>query len=152
VTSLDDRRRAERERPHQALVAVVRQVVVETDGIGHADARDGQPLLLREIRNFFDQTHPQRVLAARQKIGIEQRPHVGRGHRAVADPAARERHLHERLEPDHAARPVADDRDVHLSSASFIGDRHGDLFGAEGQRRGIPRDVNRRRRHYRFSH
>jgi hypothetical protein len=37
---LDDVGLGQREGPHQALVAAVRQVVVEADGVRHADTRE----------------------------------------------------------------------------------------------------------------
>ena len=142
---LDDVGRAQREGPHQALVAAVRQVVVEADGIRHAHARERQPFLLREVRNRLDQADAQRVRAALEKVGVEERPDVGGGHRSVTGAAVAQRDLDERLEPDHAARAVADDRDVHLSNAGFFSDRLRDLFRAQRQRGGVTGNENRRR-------
>ena len=85
VTSWTMSAGAHRERALQALVAVVRQVVVEADRIGDADARERQTLLLREVRNRLDRADAQRVRAAVEKIGVEQAADVARRHGPVAD-------------------------------------------------------------------
>ena len=79
----------------------------------------------------------ERVLAAVEEIRLEQARHVGRLHRAVGDAALRRLHFDQRLQPQHAARAVADDLDLAVALLGFGSDRLGDGIGAHRQRGGI---------------
>ena len=65
---LDDLRAGHRERALESAIAAVREVVVERDRIGNADAREGQPLLILEIRNLVGRTEAQPMLSAGEEI------------------------------------------------------------------------------------
>ena len=67
--------------------------------------------------------------------------------RAIGDPAVAGHDLDHRLEPVHPARAVADDLDLELALDRRGGDRGCDLVGADGDRRGIARNVNAKRAH-----
>ncbi len=70
---LDDGRAVERQRALQAGPTFVRFVIGERQRIGHAHARERQALLPREIRDRFGRALAQRVCAAVEQPGIEQR-------------------------------------------------------------------------------
>ena len=96
----------------EAAIAAVRDVVVERDGIGDADAREGEALLLREVGMLLGEAERERVRLALEESGVEQAGDVGGVDRAVGDAAGRRLHLDQRLEPEQAARAVA--HQVHV--------------------------------------
>ena len=60
----------------QAATAAVRDVVLELQRIGDADAREGQALLLLEVRDLLDRAQLQRVRLAARETRLEQTRHV----------------------------------------------------------------------------
>ena len=96
---LHDGRRLQGQRPAQALVAFMRPIILRRQGIGESDAREGEALLLFQVRQCFGQTQPQFVFPAAQKIRIEQGAHVFGRHRPVGDAALRRLHFDQRLQP-----------------------------------------------------
>ncbi len=137
-----DVRAAHAERAPQAGVAAVRQVVVEADRVGDADARERQALLALEPRQVRDPADPQRVRRRVEQAGPDQLRHeVGRD-RAIGDAiACGVLDLDQRLEPDHAARTGALQRDA--GAAGGRGELQGGrrLVGAQRLRGGITRKV-----------
>ncbi|MNQ63858.1 hypothetical protein D3C85_782550 [compost metagenome] len=129
-------------RALQALQAAVRGVVLQGQRIDHADAGEGQAFLALQIGNVFGRAQVQRVGAARQPAGVEQRGHVFGLHRAVGDAALRRGDFDQGFEPEQAARAVAH----HLhGQAALVGDafdiaRH--RVRVHGQRRGVARYVD----------
>ncbi len=49
----------------------MREVIVERNGIGDSDARESQPLLVFQIRNFIGRAEAQAMFAAEQKFRLE---------------------------------------------------------------------------------
>ncbi len=74
-------------------------VVVDGKRIGDADAREGQALLLLQIRYVIDHADTACVLAAFDKAGVEQRCNVSLFDVRIADAALSRRYFDERLEP-----------------------------------------------------
>ena len=113
---------SDRKRPAQAGEPAMRGVVVEVERVDHADAGEGQPFLMREIRAFLDQAEAERMLLAGED-GVEHRGGVLGADRAEADAALGRHGLDQRLDPEHAARAVADD--AHLDPARLGRQRQG---------------------------
>ena len=137
---LHDRRGSHRQRALQCLVTTMRQVLVEADGIDQADSLEGEPLLLREVRDGLDGANEPRVRAAAEEAGVEQPRHLRRRYRAVADPSGRCFNLDQWLEPAHPPRAVPRDRDVHAAPGRFSRNRLRHLPGTYRERRGVARD------------
>ena len=77
-----------------------------------------------------------------QQPGVQQLSDIARLDRAVTNAGAVDVDLDERLEPEHAARPVAHDADVVTATGSLSRERDGDLVGADGAGRGVAGDVD----------
>ena len=86
--------------------------------VDHAHARVGQPVLSRQPLELVDDTVSQRMVTATEHSGVQELSDIGGLHGAVADAAAVDVDLDERLEPQHAARSVADDANVVATSGA----------------------------------
>ena len=95
-----------------------------------------------KIRNLFGEAETKRVRLPFQKSGVEQAGHRVRGNGSVSDAAARSFHLDQRLQPEHAARTVADHEYVAAARSDLFRDRAGDGVGAYRERRGVARNIN----------
>ncbi len=123
---LDDLDGLDGERPLEPLVAAVRLVVGERDRIGETAAREGEARLLLEEGDVFRRAEGERMLDFRSgrlgqrrndlaRIGFRHRTE-GVAHAVVLD-------LEQRLEPEHAARAVADDLGFSFRFLRGGGDR-----------------------------
>jgi hypothetical protein len=83
----------------ETFEAAVGDIVVHGERIGNADAREGQALLLLQIRYFVDHTDAAGMLAAFDKAGVEQCRHVAFLDVRIADTAFGRCHFNERFEP-----------------------------------------------------
>ncbi|MNT43030.1 hypothetical protein D3C72_1794810 [compost metagenome] len=117
----------------------MRAVVVQRQRIGNTNAGEGQALLLLQERNLIGQAVRQRMRAALQQAGTEQRRHIRRADRAIGHAAGIGLHLDQRLQPEHAARAVAHDANVVAARAGLARDGAGHVVGAKRQRGGIAR-------------
>ncbi|MCY1237955.1 hypothetical protein D9M72_506710 [compost metagenome] len=117
----------------------MRAVVIQRQRVGDADAGKGQALLLLQERDLFGQAVRQRMRAALQQASVEQRRHVCRADRSVGHAPRFGLHLDQRLQPEHAARAVADNAHVLVARGGFArnGARH--IVGAQRQRGGVAR-------------
>lgn len=126
----------------QPFQAAVREVVVDRQRIGDADAREGQPLLLLQVGQFIDQADARRMFAALEPAGVEQRTDLGRVEIRVADATGRRGHLDQRLQPEQATRAVADQLDRQAARGGLGRDGTRQRLGADGQRGRIAGNVN----------
>ena len=106
------------QRPPQSGEAAVTDVVLRRQRIDHADPGEGDPILRRQPGQVLDQSEPRRVVGAVEQPGGDQAVDLCRGDGPVADPAVRRHHLDQRLEPQHAARTVADQPNWPLSRSA----------------------------------
>ena len=113
---LHDLRAGHFQRGAQAGEAAVRDIVLDTERVDHAHAREAQALLACEIRDGIDGTMVERMRLARQEPCIEQRFDVFRRNRTVGDTPARRLDFDQRLQPVQAARAVA--TDLHRFTAA----------------------------------
>ena len=100
----------------------VRAVVRDRQGIDDADAREHPPLLAGQVRDLIRRAMAERMVAAGQQARVEQARDVARRDRPVGDAAGRRLDLDERLQPEQAAGPIADDGDVERSVACVDGE------------------------------
>ncbi|MNN44994.1 hypothetical protein D3C81_1593070 [compost metagenome] len=117
----------------------MRAVVIQRQRVGDADAGKGQALLLLQERDLVGQAVRQRMRAALQQASVEQRRHVCRADRSVGHAPRFGLHLDQRLQPEHAARAVADDAHRLAAAGGFAFDRAGHFIGAQRQRGRIAR-------------
>ena len=89
-------------------------IVVGVAWVDDADARVGDPLLRNHPRQCLCKTKPQRMITCDGETGSNQTGHIVNGDRAVRNATVRCRDLDQRLEPQHAARPVAHDSHTGL--------------------------------------
>jgi hypothetical protein len=118
-------------------------VILERQRISDAAALEGQALLVLEIGVLFRLADAQGMLGALQEARREQACDIAFANRAVGDAALRRRHFHHRLQPQHAARAIADDLDRGLRLVGFRLDRQRHFIGAERDRRRVAWDVDR---------
>src|SRR5262249_11372336 len=85
----------------------------------------------------------QPVLGPGQEAGVEQPWDVGRGDRAVGHPAVDGGDLDQRLEPEQAARAVADDADVQPARGRLPGHGGRHLVRADRAGRRVAGDEDR---------
>ena len=119
-------------------------VVIGGKRISDADARERQTLLLREPRMLVDHADVFCVLAALVKTGIEEGGDIVFIHVRIANTPVRRRDFHERFEPQHAARAIANDLHGDAATCRFRNDLLGDAIGAQRERRRIARYVDAR--------
>ena len=126
----DDVERRHGERLSEAGKAVVSAVVLDRQRIGDAAARERQALLVLEVWDLVGEAVRKLVFFTVEELGLEEAWNVGRFHRAVGDAAVGRLDLDQRLQPQHAARAVADDLDLGVALLGLGGDRLGDVIGA----------------------
>ncbi len=124
---LDHLGRGERQRPAQPGPAAVRLVVGDRGRVDQPDPGEAHPALRGQPGVLVD--HPDAGRLAREHGGDVVGGHVG-----IPHPARGGVELDQRLEPEHAAGPVADD----LHPGCLEGGRH--LVGADRDRGGVPGD------------
>ena len=129
----------------QALQAAMRLVVVERQRIGDAAAGEGQPGLLLEERDFLGHAHDAARACRRRGNPTSNRLGTSPGvDRAIGNAAVAGRDLDQRLQPEHAARAVADDRRRRAPRAAASRAIASATSSAPTrQRAGIARDVDR---------
>ena len=115
-------------------------VIGERKRVGDADAGKGQPLLARHPVERLGWAKTQAMLAGRRQACVEQRGDVRRRHGAIGDPPLRRFDLDQRLQPEHAARAVADDLDGDPATLRLLHDGSRDTLGADRKRGGIDRN------------
>ena len=101
----------------------VRFVISDREGIGDADATEGDALLAREELDLVHRSKRGRMRLAVEEAGVEERRHLGRRDVAVSNATIRGRHFNQRLEPIGAARSVAHDFYRLTTDSGFDGDR-----------------------------
>src|SRR4030095_12599929 len=101
--------------------------------MGGAAAREGEPLLALQVRNFFRQAEAERMIGERAEAGVEQILDVRGRDRAEGDAAGLSLALEQRLQPEQAARPVADQRDPYAARFGGAADGLRHLVGADGE-------------------
>ena len=94
--------RGQRQRALQALVAVMRAVILDRAGIDHAATGERQAGLALQPGDFLRKPQPQGVRAIAGHR-IEQRRDVRRAYRAVGDAAFQGGHFDHRLQPIESA-------------------------------------------------
>ena len=143
---LDDLSAGERQRFFQTLQPVMSAVIGERERVGHADALEGQALLALQPVELAHRAEPQLVSAASLEAGFEQRGDILRHDRAIGDAPLRRLDLDHRLEPEHAARAVADDLDGGAARLRFPGDGLRHRLGTDREGGGVDRheDADRR--------
>ena len=67
----------------QTGIALVREIIIDRQRIGNADAREGQTLLALQERDLFRLAQCQRMRTALRETGGEQRGHLIRRHRSI---------------------------------------------------------------------
>src|SRR5579862_8080877 len=77
-----------------------------------------------------------------EEAGFEQSRDVFRSHRTVRDAPVGSFHFNQRLQPEHAARTVAHERDVETTRFCFVGDRARHAFGAHRKSSRVTRDID----------
>ena len=125
---LDDLGGGERQRPAQPGPAAVGLVVGDRGRVDHADPGEAHALLRGQPGVLVDHAD------VRSRSPASTAGHVVGRHVGVADPAGVGLDLDQRLEPEHAARPVADD----LGAGRLEGGGH--LVGADRDRGGVAGD------------
>jgi hypothetical protein len=136
----DNYRGPDFDRALEAAPAVMRGIIFERNGIGDAAAREGEPGLARKVGMFLRPADAQSMRAAIEKIGIEERSHVGDSHWAVSNPSRRRLHFDHGFEEKHATRAIADDRYRLPVRCGSVGDRRRHFVGAQRKRHEIPGD------------
>ena len=106
-------------------------VITERQRIDDAAAGEGQPGLAGQPGMILDETEPRRL--SFEQAGVDQASDGGRVYGAIAHPAGCGLHLHQRFQPEQAARAGADDLDGHATCGGLGGDGLGDLVGAHRQ-------------------
>ena len=145
---------AMRERARRPAQPSCACVVVQRQRIGDAHAREGEALLLREIRDLLGQAQVQRMRGERRgQACARSRRRAGRrrpGRRRRRPAPGRRRRGRRASRPPPAARAragrasrCARARSGRPRSAASGGQRVGDLVGAGGQGRGVARDPDR---------
>ena len=127
-----------RQRAAQAAVAVVGFVIGRRQGIGDAGAGERQALLAREVGNRFDQAERQWVIL--REAGVEHGRNIAFIDPTEANASCGCLDFHQRFEPQHAARAVADDGDMDAALRRFGGNGVGHIVGAQRQRGGVARN------------
>ena len=95
-------------------------VVVERQRIDDADAREGEALLVLEVRDLVRSGRGAGdALPPWRQAGVEQIGHVLQRDRDRRRCGPRGRDFDQRLEPEHAARAVAHDLDVDIAPGGF---------------------------------
>src|ERR1700694_586038 len=56
----------------ETAIAAVGEVILERHGLGESDAREGQALLALEVSDFIGRTKCEPMVAASDKIGVEE--------------------------------------------------------------------------------
>ena len=109
-------------------------VILDVGGIDDAAAREGQALLVLEVRNLLRLTQIEWVvLVAVEEIVSEQARDIARRDRAIGDAAGGRHHFQHRLQPEEAAAAVADDGEIELAGKGLDLQRMCDLVGAQCQ-------------------
>src|SRR5688500_2195157 len=80
----------------------------------------------------------------REKVGFEQPANVLRIDRTVCIALAVDDNFYQRLQPAHPARTIAPDDDVDTARLRFSCNRSRDLLRSDGERGGIPWDIDER--------
>lgn len=132
------------ERIPQAFEAAVRDVIVDRQRIGDADAREREPLLALQIGNLVDDADARRMRGAVEPARVEERGDVGCREVRIADAARRGAHFDERLEPQQPARAVAHELDRDAARGRLRLDRARERVGADRERGRIARHMNAR--------
>ena len=122
----------------------MRHVMVMRPWIDDAAARKSQPGLRSEEGMPFGCAYAQRVRAGIGQHGVENGGDIGGRDRPIGDPAGGGIDLDQRLEPEQAARSVADDLHAQAPPDQFSLDGARDRLGANGERGDVARDVDPR--------
>src|SRR6185312_1786316 len=123
----------------QPAIAAMGAIVGKRERIGDAATREGQALLALQVRNFFRQAEAKGMVGDGAEAGVEQMLDVRGLDRAEGDAAGLGLDLEQRLQPEQAARAVADQRD--FDAAGVGGAAHGlrHFMGTDGEGGGIAR-------------
>ncbi len=127
-----------RERLAKPSEAACRLVLDRRPRIDHTDTPERDALLALQPGQLVDDAEPERMFTAGQCPGTHQFRHVVGVNRSVADAPRTGCHLDHRLEPQHAARPVAHDANLRER-----GEGGGGRIGSRRTRRGVDRNVDR---------
>ena len=87
----------------QAPVAAVGKIVGDVQGLGDADPREGEPLLMPQVSYVFRQSEIQPVSSGPQEIRRKQAGNVGSADRPISVSASRGLHFDQGLKPQEAA-------------------------------------------------
>ncbi len=134
---VDDAGGRQLEGPVEALVAAMGAIVVERHGIGHAAARERKARLPLEVGDLLDPPHRPRMLDRRGRLTAEEARlgearDICRLERTEAPANALVLDLEQRLEPQHAARAVADNFSFRSRLLRRRCERRHQLVGADG--------------------
>ena len=135
----DDRLGSESKRAFETAIAAVADVIGKRQGIGDAAAREGEAFLLFQVGDVFGDAEVKAMRLAFEESRVEQARHFLCSDWAIRDPAARRFHFNERLEPEHAARAIADHRRIQTPRSNLLGHRFGNGLGSNGERRRVAR-------------
>ncbi|OIQ79167.1 hypothetical protein GALL_391050 [mine drainage metagenome] len=128
---LDDGRAIHGQRPFQAAIAIVVEVILQGNRIGDADAGEGQAFLIFQVGNVLRQSEPQPMLAAAQESAVEQAGYVLRVHRAIGNPALGGGDFDQRFQPEQPVRAVAYNFDAGSALRRLGCDGRCHLVGAQ---------------------
>ncbi len=139
---IHDRRRGHSECVRETAISAIRDVVVERDGIGDADAREGEPLLPGEVRVLLSEAKGELVRLTLEEAGIEQAGDIGGVYGTVGHTSRGRLHLHHRLEPEQATRAIAHEVHIEPAHGGLGGDGASHLLGAHREGGRVARHVD----------
>src|SRR5258708_21099932 len=113
--------------PRNPAVAAVLFVIFQAARIGDPDAGEGEAFLLLQVRDLSRDPVAQGMRLAGREVRVKQAGHVLGLHRPVGHARAADIDLDQGLEPQKAARAVADELDGDSASPRLRDDGCGGL-------------------------